>query len=172
MESIQTAVSIGTFLAVVAGGAWTLFKVQKSRHFAQRIAFEVAIDFVAKHRDHWIVSLDAFVNNMGQVRYEVTRFTFDLRCLYSDDPITDDDKAIGCQVVIPHLIRDGSWLPHGSSGSFIEPGLQTRYSYVAAVPIRASVALLHGLLDYRGTDFIHTPERLAQVPVNELHGSV
>jgi hypothetical protein len=76
--------------------------------------------------------------------------------------------AINGQTVIPHEVATGSWLPAGWSGTFIEPGLSTRYSFISAVPASAVAVLLHGRFLYEpGSEerFSHSAETFRAVPV-------
>ena len=119
------------------------------------------MNFVGVQDGKWLVSLDAHVNNEGFVRHEITRFEFDLRCLLKTDQLAPSPH-LGGQVVVPHELMKGSWLPEDWGMTFIEPGLRTVYSFVFGVPAEASFVLLHGYLDYpRGS---HSAEVLAAVP--------
>jgi hypothetical protein len=164
VEAIKAASSLATFLAVVIGGVWAYVKFVRRREHAPRVDFTVEVGFVGEQREHWLVDIQAFVNNEGLVRHTFRVFDFELRCLYDEDAVLDGGDEIGGQTLIPHLLRHGSWLPEGWGESFIEPGLRTRYSYVASVPRRASFVLLHGELEYGDGRVTHTAERLLQVP--------
>jgi hypothetical protein len=146
---------------VVVGGLWAYYRLYKRREHAVRLEFTVALNFVGVQHGKWLVSLDAHVNNEGFVRHEITRFDMELRCLLKTDRLATSPE-LGGQVVVPHQLLQGSWLPGGSEMTFIEPGLKTIYSFVFGVPVEASFVLLHGYLDYR--DGGHSAEVLAAVP--------
>lgn len=164
MEVLLAIADLGTFGAIVIGGLWALVKARKTRQFAHRVEFDVDVSFVARHQDYWVASVDALVRNKGAVQHKLTQFEFELRGLYDDDPITRGTEAIGGQLLVPNVVREGSWLGTGWTRSFIEPGLTTKYSYVAEIPSKVQVLLLHGILDYEGTPFVHTAEKLLRVP--------
>jgi len=163
-EAIKAANSLATFLAVVIGGVWAYVKFVRRREHAPRVDFTVEVGFVGEQREHWLVDLQAFVNNEGLVRHTFRVFKFELRCLYDNDAVLDGGDDMGGQTLIPHLLRQGAWLPEEWGESFIEPGLRTRYSYVASVPRRAAFVLLHGVLVYGDGRVTHTAERLVHVP--------
>ena len=73
---------------------------------------------------------------------------------------------IGGQTEFPRLLIAGSWLPIDWEGTFIEPGLSTRYGFVTTVPAGAVAVLLHGLFRSETTDgtIVHTAEALHEVP--------
>jgi hypothetical protein len=157
-ETVISALTLGT---VVVGGGWALYRAERRREFAPRLEFSVDVRFVGRHNGRWIVSLDAAVNNEGQVRHDIRKFEFNLRCLSEDDRIEFSDE-LGGQLLVPHLLLEGSWLPKWWSATFIEPGLKTVYSFVYALPADARFVLLHGTLDYKMA--AHTAERLRLVP--------
>ncbi|MER6425774.1 hypothetical protein [Streptomyces sp. NPDC001137] len=140
-------------------------RLVQQREHAERIDFGVEVRFVSVHGDTWLVELAAMLDNKGQVQYATSHLTFELRCVYPEDPlITGAD--IGGQVLIPHVLITGSWLPQGWVATLIEPGLTTRYSFVASVPRSATAVLLHGAFRYRaGNDASHhTAESFHAVP--------
>ena len=139
----------------------------QTRENAERIDFVVEVRFVARHGDAWLVELAALLDNKGLVRYETDELTFDLRCIYPDDPLTAGGSEINRQTLIPHVVTAGSWLPTGWGGTFIEPGLSTRYSFITAVPASAVAVLLHGRFLYKpGNEerFSHTAETFEAMP--------
>ena len=139
----------------------------QTRENAERIDFAVEVRFVARHDESWLVELAARLDNKGLVRYETNELTFDLRCIYPDDPLSPGGPEINGQTLIPHVVTTGSWLPADWGGTFIEPGLSTRYSFIAAVPAGAVAVLLHGRFRYQpGNDerFSHTAETFEAVP--------
>lgn len=136
------------------------------RRNAEQINFSVAVRFVSLQREDWLVELAAIIENNGTVRYSTSDFTFELRCLYPEDPLTPGGAEIGGQVYVPHVLAAGSWLPQDWSATLIEPGLTARYSYVTSVPRRATAVLLHGAFRYESAEDKnrHTAETLEAVP--------
>ncbi len=104
------------------------------REYAKRLEFLVDVQFVGRQGEEWILELLAFVHNKGLVDHTITRFDFDLRCLRHGEPMVDGGDEIGGQVLFPHLLKRGEWLPSTWSGTFIEPGPSTKYSYLTSIP--------------------------------------
>jgi hypothetical protein len=161
LESIKAIESVATLVALVIGAIWAYIKFRKRREHAPRIEFLVDIGFVGTLNDEWLVEVQAFVDNKGLVRHVFRKFDFSLRCLYETDPIKEGGKEINYQTEIPHVIKTGSWM---SGAHYIEPGLRTRYSYVATIPRTASFVLLHGRFEYEGGEYEHTADKLIKVP--------
>jgi hypothetical protein len=137
----------------------------EERGHVPRVDFRVDIRFVAPHHDSWVVEVLAFIDNKGTVKYETQLLKFELRALLESDPLATGNESIGFQTEIPHVLTTGSWLPPSWSGTFIEPGISTKYSFVASVPQGATVVLLHGLVKYvSDTEVTHTAEAIAAVP--------
>ncbi|MFE2426917.1 hypothetical protein ACFXJ5_09210 [Streptomyces sp. NPDC059373] len=141
-------------------------RLLQQREHAERIDFGVEVRFVSVHGEAWLVELAAMLDDKGQVQYATSHLTFELRCLYPGDPLVAGGAYIGGQVLIPHVLATGSWLPQEWAATLIEPGLTTRYSFVASVPRGATAVLLHGAFRYRaGSDASHhTAESFHAVP--------
>jgi hypothetical protein len=175
IEWLQITNSVVALVALGVGGAWAFIKLRKRREHFPRVEFTVDVEFVGRHREAWLVSLNAFVENKGLVRWNMTSFSFDLRYLSRDDPLEEGGDEIDYQTLIPHLLKEGTWATDESLGEqwhgpgFVDPGLATRYSYVTTVPADAVFVLLHGYLDTRqgGRQYRHAADRLLQVPVEK-----
>jgi hypothetical protein len=138
---------------------------REGREHVPRVDFHVDIRFVGPHQGAWITEVLAFIDNKGAVKYETQLLKFELRALLESDPLVAGSESIGFQTEIPHVLKTGSWLPASWSGTFIEPGISTKYSYVASVPQNATVVLLHGLVKYASdVEVTHTAEALVAVP--------
>lgn len=160
IQVLQAAITV-----VVGAGAavWAIVKTVRRREHAPRLQFAVDIQFVGVQDGQWLVELLALVDNNGLVRHTIREFTFDLRILYARDHIKEGDQAVNGQTLIPNKIKTGAWVPSAWEGTFIEPGVQTRYSFVSAIPVNATFALLHGRFDY-GQNSFHTADKLVAVP--------
>lgn len=150
-----------TLLAAVIAGTWAFIKIRRRREHFPRIEFTVDVDFVAVQNERWIVSLNAFVVNKGVVRYEVRDFQFDARYASRSDLLEEGGPDINFQTYVPRLLKEGSWLGAGSGSAFVDPGLQTRYSYISSVPCEASLLLLHGRVGFRASRkwYVHTADK-------------
>lgn len=135
------------------------------REDAKRLEFLVELEFIGSQGDDLIVELVALIINKGLVDHTIREFEFDLRCMRHGESATAVGEHSDGQVLFPHVLKVGRWLPaEWSSGTFIEPGLSTRYSYVTSVASSASFLLLHGRFDY-GDGRRHTAERVVAVPI-------
>lgn len=139
---------------------------QEQREHARKLEFEVDVRFVGLQHEEWIVELVAAINNKGLVQHRITKFTFDLRCLMVDDPVTEGGEEINGQVFIPNAVKGGSWLPEYFGGTFVEPGLTATYRHITQLSASASFALLHGQFQYSDgrDDYEHTADKFVKVP--------
>jgi hypothetical protein len=152
-------------LAIVGGGLWAYRRYFRQREGLAHIEFTVATTFVGRQNDHWLVELGACVENKGQALQKIQDFTFDLRTLDTGDAVVDGPERINHQVNFPNRVRKGSWLPADWGWTFIEPGVRTKYSYLASVPLSARFVLLHGRFGYGDAKReFHTAEAVAVVP--------
>lgn len=175
LDWLEIANSVVALIAIGVGGAWAYVKLRKRREHFPRVEFTVDVDFAGKQQGAWLVSLNAFVENKGLVRYDMRSFNFDLRYLSQDDRLEDGGAEIDFQTFIPHLLKEGSWSTEGwlkerwHGPGFVDPGLATRYSYVTTVPGDAAFVLLHGYLltSEGGKTYTHSADALIRVPASE-----
>jgi hypothetical protein len=163
LQAVDTTVT----LALALGAAtWAAVKVRRRREHFPRIEFTVEVDFAVPREQHWLVSLDAFIVNKGFVRYSISDFAFEIRYARATETLSEGGREIGFQTQIPHVLKSGNWLTDTGGRGFVDPGLSTRYSYVATVPADAEFLLIHGLLTFGegGRRYAHTAERLIRVP--------
>ncbi len=156
--------SLATVIALIVGGLWAYRRFVRQREDYPHIDFTVDLKFVAVHGDSWIVEIIACLENKGCVQHQISDFDFDLRYLEHSDELQLADR-FGGQVLFPHKAAQGSWLPEDWGYTFIEPGIRTHYSYIAALPAQAHIALLHGWFAYRGDREAHTAEKIVPVPI-------
>ena len=160
-KNIATGISSGiTAFAVILGGAWAYLRFIRNREAHPKVEFEVDVNFVRMQGDFWIVEAVAHIDNKGLVRHNISKFTFSIRYLTATDPVESDGRFLVC---MPHSAAKGSWLPHAWEDSFVEPGIQTRYSSPARIPKNATVVLIHGKFFYENKDW-HTSDKLLAVP--------
>ena len=137
----------------------------EERQDVPRVDFRVDVRFVGPHQDAWIIEVLAFIDNKGLVKYATQSFKFELRALLEPDPLVTGGESIGFQTEIPHVLITGSWIPAGWPNTFIEPGMETKYSYVTSAPQNATILLLHGRVEYvSDVEVAHTAEALVAVP--------
>jgi hypothetical protein len=155
--------SLATTIGLIVGGVWTYRKFIDFREAAPKIEFNVDLSFIRKQGGCWIIEVIAVVENKGRKAHLMKKFTFDLRYTLPNDPIKAEESFLA---YIPNKACEGSWIPANWGGTFIEPGLRTRYSSVASIPESATTALLHGKFFYQsGT--LHTSDKLFAVPKDD-----
>jgi hypothetical protein len=152
--------SLGTLFALIIGGYWTYKHFIDFREGAPKIEFTVDVSFIHKQAGRWIVEVIALLDNKGRVAHRMEKLTFDLRYTLPDDPVENKD---GFLVYVPHKECTGSWIPLDWKCTFIEPGVRTRYSSVASLPVKATTVLVHGKFLYPNDDF-HTADKIVSVP--------
>ena len=145
---------------MTVGGVWALLRFIRTREAHPKIEFNVDVNFVHLQGDFWIVEAVAHIHNKGLVRHNITKFAFSIRYLTAADPVEPDQGFLVC---MPHSAAKGSWLPGGWGDSFVEPGIQTRYSAPARIPKEATTVLIHGKFFYKNKDW-HTADKLLAVP--------
>lgn len=163
----EIAQSIATTLGIVIGGGWVLWKFVLMREHASRPEFTVGVDFVGVHDGQWLVEVWATMANKGGVVQRMSSLGFDLRILREGDAVQDGDGRILHQVKMPHKIKEGSWLPPDWESTHVDPGVVTRYSHVASIPIDAKFVLVHAKFTHRRDGDWHTADRLQRVPTLE-----
>ncbi len=147
-------------LAVLIGGVWACRRFYRTREGHPKVEFNVDVEFIRRQGGYWIVEAVALMDNKGLVRHKIPRINFSIRYLKADDPVEPDTKFF---VAIPHSAAKGTWLPEGWEYTFVEPGIKTRYTVIARVPVEATTVLIHGKFFYRnGED--HTADKLLAVP--------
>ena len=152
--------SIATTSTVFIGGVWAYLRFVRNREAHPKIEFSVDVEFVQRQDGYWIVEAVALVDNKGLVRHNILKFNFSIRYLKAGDPVEPDTKFL---VAMPHSVAKGTWLPDGWGDSFVEPGVKTRYSAIARIPVEATTVLIHGKFFYPDKDW-HTADKLLAVP--------
>lgn len=158
--------SLATVVALAIGGAWAYRRFIRTREACPKIEFTVDAGFVHKQNGFWIIELLACIENKGLVQHRISQFTFRLRYTLASDPVVGQSAFL---VDVPHVAARGSWLPEGWQSTFVEPGIRTRYSCLAAVPDDATTVLIHGKFYYDDETW-HTAERLLACPASSPPG--
>lgn len=155
--------SLATVGAFVIGGIWAIRRLIVQRENVPHLEFNVDMQFVGIHRGRWICAVTATLRNEGLVRHEIGSFTFSVRTLLRSDAVITDSK-LGDQVVFPNKIVVGSWLPRDRDYTFVEPKVESRYSYVTSVSRDAAFVLVHGRFTFRSSDQFQTADMVVRVP--------
>ncbi len=175
----QAAQAGVTALALVVGGIWAYRKFVFRQERYPHIETSADINFIGKHNnfkgkheDHWVIELIAWVENKGRAQHRMSEFCFDLYHLLPDDPL-EEEKSYGRQATFPNFTTKGSFLPEQSEFFFVDPGVKAKYSYITAVPAKASMLIFHCWFKYAdGRRYDHTAEITKRVPKKEAEDFV
>lgn len=170
-DSIQAIKDLATAFAILIAGGWAIFRFYFRREFEPCAELDVSLIFVGRHADDWLVEVVSSVKNVGSCQLKITNFTFDLRLLDSNAVLVRGDSRISGQACIPTKHWEGSWLPEDAGWiyTYVNPGITTRYSYVASIPTTAQFALVHGKFEFKvgwpiRFKLLYTADRLQRVP--------
>lgn len=162
-QAMQSAL---TPLALIVGGIWAFRKFVLRQEQYPHIETSADINFIGKHKDHWVIELIAWVENKGTAQHKMTEFDFDLYHLLPHFSL-EENEQIGGQV--PHLTKKGSFLPRGHRLFFVDPSVKAKYSYITKVPAGASMLILHWWFKYAdGRGYGHAAEITKLVPKKEV----
>jgi hypothetical protein len=88
-----------------------------------------------------------------------------MRGIKHDEPLESGNETISNQINFPHKFWTGSWLPPSWKHTFIDPGIENIYRYVATIPQTYSFVLLDGSFTYTNDkEDSHHSTRVFQVP--------
>lgn len=162
VETIQAAI---TTIAIVIGGVWALRRYVFQREGFPRIESFVDANFIGVHQNEWVIEILGFLKNEGSVPHRIKRLDFSVRALLESDPLQDGQEIRG-QLVFPHSIKKGSWIPSDTDTPMvIMPGVSFRYSYQYHVPVSATFLLIQGRLYYGGHEALeHRADKGLKVP--------
>jgi hypothetical protein len=155
--------SLVTLLALAIAGYWAYWRFIRQREGRPNVQFSADIVFIRKQGEWWVVELVAWLENKGKVRHLIKDFHFDVRALYADDPVCNDERFRG-QVYFPNEVAKGCWMPEEKSETWVDPGVKTHYSYITRVAERATVLLMHTWLTYSDESVFTSTEKTVSVP--------
>lgn len=155
--------SIATTIALIVGAIWAYQRFIRQREAHPYVSFSVDINLVGRQGGYWITELQAWIENKGKVRHEITDFQFDLFALRPSDEVGLNPE-IGNQVFFPHEVAKGSWIPKTWRSTFIDPGVKTHYSHMVRVPEDVSFIIMHAWFAYPGTNDSHSAEKTIAIP--------
>ena len=138
-------------LAILLGGAWTLWRFVLQREGNAKIQFNVDFKIIGTLKNDYIVEVIAIVENKGSVRHYVNDFKFDLLYLTEEHEIEEGDKRINNQLLFEKIIDKRYWIPPSWYNSFIDAGVVQNYTYVTHLPIEAKFALVYAQFKYPGS---------------------
>jgi hypothetical protein len=161
---IDTASNIIAFAALVIGAWWGIVKFLKRDEHFPRVMFEVSANFVGVQDNQILFEVLAVIENKGVVPLKINDFNFKVRALHSNDSLNEGGISIRHQVKMPHLLKEGSWVPEDWDYTFIYPGVKTEYNYITAVPVNVTFIRVEGSFFYERLGSSHHAAKLLKVP--------
>jgi hypothetical protein len=112
----------------------------------------------------------ATLENTGVVPLKIRDFTFVLRGLSENDPISRGGEEIRNQVNFPIKLEEGRFVPKTWEYSFVYPGVKTEYDFIAAIPQHVAFVRMQGDFAYPTVGETHHAAKLLKVPNFKLGG--
>lgn len=151
------------FATLIVGVVWGLLKFfRRDEHFP-RVEFEVDARFVGQQGGRVLVEVVAVLTNRGLVPVRIRDMGFKLRGLRAADPLQEGDPAIRGQLRIPHLLKEGEFVPGHWGHTFIYPGVRTEYNYITALDADVRFLRVEGSFAYDRPGHAHHAARLLKV---------
>jgi hypothetical protein len=150
--------SLASVVGALAGAAWVIYKFFIFTESFPKLTFNVNLETRAAHQDCHICEVVAEIENVGNVRVEITAMSFALHGLKESDPIDESDPAINFQMMFPHPVKSADWFPKSWESSFVETKTKQVYRYICSVPKEYKAVVVHGKVHY--LDTYHSANRL------------
>jgi hypothetical protein len=146
-------------LAILIGGAWTLWRFGLFRERFAKIEFNLDLKVLGKSNDHYIIELMAIIENKGSVRQSIKEWTFDLLYLGPNDIIDENQSDINHQVRFNKKISRRPWVPNDWYITFIDGGTTQKYTYLTSVPGNVEFLSLYSRFIYPNTKDFHSAQK-------------
>jgi hypothetical protein len=137
-----------TLIATIIAGWWGIVSWRKRNELFPRVYFEVSANFVGRHREKLVTEIVAVLENKGIVPLKIKHFGFKVRALTKDDALVLGDEKIRKQLLFPHVVAEGVFVPESWDYSFVFPGVRTEYTFVTAVPTDAAFLRVQADFEY------------------------
>src|SRR5262245_52351200 len=98
-------------MGTAAAGWWALVSWRRRNELFPRVDFEVSANFVGRHDGKVVTEIVAVLENKGIVPLKIKRFAFKVRALMQTDPAIAGDEKIRMQLLFPHVIAAGLFVP-------------------------------------------------------------
>lgn len=151
-------------LAALGGGWWAIEKWRKRDEHFPRVSFEVYVNFIGEKDGNIVTELVAIVDNKGLVPLKIKDFDFKLRGLKETDSIIFGGESIRGQLLFPHILAEGVFVPKNWKYSFIYPGIKTEYNFVTAIPKDVQYLRMQGDFKYLRIGTSHHAAKIQKVP--------
>ncbi len=159
-EGIQ---AFATAIAVIVGGGWAFWRFLLQREGHSRIEFNVELDVLGQCGSETLADVVAVITNRGSVRHWIKDFHFDALYLGKDGPLAEREGT--GHVAFRKLIARRHWVSPEWEGTFIDPGVTQRYTYVTHFPPSAAYVLIYAKFNYPDDESaFHTAQRTFKVP--------
>ena len=155
-----------TLIATIAAGWWAIVSWRKRNELFPRVYFEVSANFVGWHQGVVVAEVVAVLENKGIVPLKIKHFGFKVRALMQSDAPIAGGEDVRNQLLFPHVVAEGLFVPGSWGYSFVFPGVKTEYSYVTTIPAEAAYLRVQGdfeYLDHAGES--HHAAKVLRVPV-------
>lgn len=153
-----------TAIAAIVASWWAYEKWRKRDEHFPRIVFEVSANFIGVQQERIIVEIVAVIENKGVVPLKYKTFGFKLRGLQASDRLLHGDGSVRGQLLFPHLIAEGSFIPEHWSYSFVYPGVKTEYNFVTDIPVDIAFVRVQADMNYMLRGESHHAAKILRVP--------
>lgn len=156
---------VTTVIATIAAGWWAILSWRKKNELFPRVYFEVSVNFIGWHQGEIVAEVVATLENKGIVPLKIKHFGFKVRALMQCDAPVPGDETIRKQLLFPHIVAEGLFVPDSWDHSFVFPGVKTEYNYVTTIPAEAAYIRVQGDFEYlEHAGQSHHAAKVLQVP--------
>jgi hypothetical protein len=157
-----------TAVAAVVGAWWAFEKWRRRDEHFPRVFLEVSANFLGSKDELVLVELIATLENKGVVPLKIRDFSFKLLGLRATDPWVRGGTEMRGQLRFPHVLEEGAFVPSTCAYTFVYPGVETEYNYVAAIPSDMLYVRIQGDFKYLRTGASHHAAKVLKVPNTAL----
>jgi hypothetical protein len=163
---VETIESIFKSIAIVVGAIWLYFRFIRTRENHPKIQFDIDLRFLGRQDGKLLIEIIGTIVNKGLVRHWVRDFICDVLTLDKMDKVETGDKSINYQVKFfnrnPIKPRDNNvnnksnrivWIPENWYESFIDPGIEQKYTYLTSVGEETSFISIYSRFITKNADF-------------------
>jgi hypothetical protein len=166
-------------LAIIVGGFWVYFKFIRTRENHPKVQFDLDLLVIGRQDGKIIIELVAIIINKGSVRHWVNDFVCDVLILNKQDKVINGTEEINYQVNFvkanpqkASLENSGKsinrivWVPKNWYGSFVDPGVEQKYTYLTSIPGDTSFVSLFSRFITKN-DYFHSAQRTFSISTLE-----
>jgi hypothetical protein len=162
IETLELIIKALSVLGVIFGGGWAIYRYFIFTESFPKLSFNVDLLSKLIHKNCHLCEVVAEIENVGNVRVEITKMSFTLHGLTETDPIDESQEKINFQAEFPNQIKVGSWFPQKKwESTFVETKTKQIYRFVCSVPLQMKAVVVHGRIEYSGS--YHTANKLVHL---------